>query len=242
MIAIFMKLDNSSEEQLVRMICSDITAMRGEERLEILTPGSCREKDLFREAAVGFDLIIYHIGGEKELPALYELRRHSPGAKILVIAGRDLSPECYVNSSVMPTELILFPYERNRISGAIRRLINSIYEDRFEGLHSLRFAVRRGDDIIYVPTKEICYFEARNKKILLKGMKREILFWGFLKEIQKRLPRCFARCHRSIIINTLRVESVNWSSGTILMEDHTEIPFSRRYKKDLERSVKDIAA
>lgn len=241
MIAVFLKLNNSSEDQAVRRLCSDITALRGEERLKISTYDDLSTGNVPASEEC-FDLIIYHVGCEKDISHLHYLRKRSPDARILILANRELPPDRYVTSDVLPTELILLPAGPGRISKTLKKLINGIYEDQFEGLHTLRFSVRRGDDTIYIPTREICYFEASNKKILLKSTKREILFWGFLKEIQERLPPCFARCHRSIIINTLRIESINWTEGTIIMEDQTTIPFSRKYKKNLERSLNLFAA
>ena len=242
MIAIFLKLNNSSEDQFMRKMCSEITALRGEERLIISSFYVPSESEVLPASANCLDLIIYHVNCERDISSLCHLRRSSPDARILILADKEMSPDRYVNSDILPTELILLPADRGRISKTLKKLINGIYEDRFEGLHTLRFSVRRGDDIIYIPTREICYFEASNKKIRLKSMKREILFWGFLKEIQERLPPCFARCHRSIILNTLRIESINWTEGTIIMEDQTAIPFSRNYKKDLKRLLGQFAA
>ncbi len=242
MIAIFMKLNNSSEDRFMRRLCSDITALIGEERLIIHSSHALTESGDFSAPESCLDLIIYHVNCERDVSSLCHLRQSSLDARILILADREMSPDRYVTSDILPTELILLPADKGRISKTLKKLIHGIYEDRFEGLHNLRFSVRRGDDIIYVPTREIFFFEASNKKIRLKSRKKEILFWGFLKEIQERLPPCFVRCHRSIILNTLRIESINWTEGTIIMEDQTVIPFSRKYKRELERSLRQFAA
>lgn len=242
MINIFIKCNNPAEEQRIRRLCSDFTALCGEERLMVSSFKDFSDEDSLSGPVPCFDLIIYFVCGQGDIPCLISLRQASPDARILLMAARDLSPESYVNSGIMPAELLLIPYGQERLSKTIRKLINSICEERFEELHTLRFAVRQGDEIVYVPTREIYYFEARDKKILLKSARKEILFWGYLKEIKKKLPPCFARCHRSIIINTLRIERINWSLATIFMEDQTRIPFSRKFKKDLELSMRDIAA
>ncbi len=242
MISIFIKCKYPAEEQQIKKLCSDITALRGEERLMVTSFRDFSGQDGMSGPCPCFDLIIYHIDKQGDIPSLYSLRQASPEARLLLMAARDLSPEVYVNSIIMPSELVLFPYGQERFSKTIKKLINSIYEERFEELHTLRFAARQGDETIYVPTREIYYFEARDKKILLKSKAREILFWGYLKEIKEKLPPCFVRCHRSIIINTLWVDRINWSLSTIFMEDQSRIPFSRKYKRDLELSIRSIAA
>ncbi len=100
-----------------------------------------------------------------------------------------------------------------------------------------------------ISSNQIYYCKASGDYVeiyLKKG--KELLFSGSLKELEKLLPTTFLRVHRSYIVNMnviSSLKSVNLSSqrnskgsGSLLLDDSSEVPVSRRIMPMVRDAVK----
>lgn len=78
--------------------------------------------------------------------------------------------------------------------------------------------------------KELIYIKSDDHYLQVFTIKKKEFIRGKMSEILNQLPPNFVKCHRSYIINKNFVKYTN--NKIIVMEDGTEIPFSRGFKLD----------
>lgn len=87
--------------------------------------------------------------------------------------------------------------------------------------------------------RDIICFESslRVVQIRMIGQEENITFYGKLTEIEKKLnPREFTRCHQSYLVNLKYVMGLN--EGQIVLRNNLgTIPYSEKYKDELERMI-----
>ena len=88
-----------------------------------------------------------------------------------------------------------------------------------------------------VPFNDICYIESLKSthKLCLYYDTGMITFNGLLKDIQKQLDDSFLRCHKSIIINTKKIVSVDKHQHTVVLGPGYTCIYSAKYKEKLEK-------
>lgn len=97
------------------------------------------------------------------------------------------------------------------------------------------YSVTIGARLYRIPQRNICYFEAAQKKIFLNTDTQRIGYYDSLEAIGKRVdPHVFVRCHKGFIINTGKIEKVDYSEMTAYMTNGARIPISRTYKDHLK--------
>ncbi len=62
-----------------------------------------------------------------------------------------------------------------------------------------------------------------------------------LKAILPRLPKCFVQIHRSTLVNLHHLKQLSLQRGVYLLEltDHSLVPVSRRFKRELQSLLRD---
>jgi two-component system LytT family response regulator len=103
--------------------------------------------------------------------------------------------------------------------------------------HLERFLVRTAGGVHVVPARDVRYLEADGDYVLLHRAGRPELMRATLHSLEARLdPRAFVRVHRSFVVRIDEVREVRGSAGgdgTLLLQDGTELPFSRTYREKL---------
>ena len=128
-------------------------------------------------------------------------------------------------------------------SPKLRRLIRRMYDEIQSLLNEDEddqsvFPVKSGTETKLLRTYDIYFFEAQGRKVALRTRAQEISFYSSFEQIMSQVPDWFWRCHRGYIVNTKRIQSVNFAESTILLADGSSIPFSRSYR-DAARAVLD---
>jgi len=100
-----------------------------------------------------------------------------------------------------------------------------------------RFVVKAGAENVFLNTGDICFFEAKAKKIALKTPSQEISFYSNFDSVMEQLPEGFVRCHKGFVVNTHHVRSVNWRDMSISISDGSIIPVSRGYKQTVAEAL-----
>ena len=83
---------------------------------------------------------------------------------------------------------------------------------------------------------KILYFESIGRKILIHGLEEDYEFYGKLNEVEKRICICkiiFARVQISYYVNLNHIKG--WDYDRIIMDNGTEIPVSKRYRKTMSQ-------
>ena len=103
-----------------------------------------------------------------------------------------------------------------------------------------RFVVKNGAENVFVNTGDICFFEAKAKKIALKTLSQEISFYSNFDSVMEQLPDGFIRCHKGFVVNSHHVRSVNWRDMVLDMSDGSTLPVSRSYKQSVVEALPRI--
>nr|WP_279282911.1 LytTR family DNA-binding domain-containing protein [Clostridium senegalense] len=77
------------------------------------------------------------------------------------------------------------------------------------------------DKIINIDYDEILFFETSHNmhKIILHGAKRQIEFYGKLKDMEKELSEDFYRCHKSFIVNKNYIKEIDTKEKLIHLKN-----------------------
>ena len=172
------------------------------------------------------------ITGEGDLIYVEEMRRLYQEMFLMIIADTSISPTKYVKPGIMPSSLLLRPFEEQELSRVMREFIES-YLERFETGDG-SFVVESKDGKIHIPYDKIYYFEAREKKLYIQTDREEYGFYGTIDKLGEELPQHFMRCHRSFIVNIRKIEKVMLSQNIIYLSEGRDVPLSRSYKAALK--------
>ena len=88
-----------------------------------------------------------------------------------------------------------------------------------------------------VPLRDILFFEASNKKVILHTAGQEIVYYDSIENLSAQLPPHFIRCHRSYIVNTRRIESMRGAEMEVRLNGGYRIPFSRSYRDAVRQAL-----
>ena len=98
------------------------------------------------------------------------------------------------------------------------------------------FSVKVNEKVITVDYDEILFFETSTNvhKIILHCKKREMEFWGKIKDIEKEVDERFYRCHRSFLVNKDNIREIDFQNRVIYMVNGDECLISTRMMKGLK--------
>lgn len=98
------------------------------------------------------------------------------------------------------------------------------------------FSVKVNEKVITVDYDEILFFETSTNvhKIILHCKKREMEFWGKIKDIEKKVDERFYRCHRSFLVNKDNIREIDFRNRVIYMVNGDECLISTRMMKGLK--------
>ena len=152
-------------------------------------------------------------------------------AFLLLIADSSISPMEYLRPSILPTALLLSPFNRLQCSQVLAELISS-YCSQFKNREDEdNFLIETREGRQRVPLSQISFVEARDKKIYICTRSESFGFYETIDHMSELLPAHFLRCHRSFIVNMEKVKKLNLSEGMIELDNGETVPLSRSYRK-----------
>jgi two-component system LytT family response regulator len=151
-------------------------------------------------------------------------------------------------------DYLLKPFDDARFSAAVTRARSrAALDPRLLGLlEHLRapaavkypeaIAIRAGGEYVVVRTADIDWIEADGNYSKLHVGKRSRLLTKTLAALEKEVldPDVFVRVHRSSIVNTTKISTVEplfHGELTLVLQDGTRVPCSRRFRRKLEAKV-----
>lgn len=123
---------------------------------------------------------------------------------------------------------------------AIRTCLSTIAE-RLSKEHSdssdAYFTVKLADSMRHIPLSDIVCLETsgRTHRILLYTEQERLDFIGRLSELSEKLGDKFLRCHRSFLVNTEKIASVDFKSNELTMTTGQVCLISRAAKAELKK-------
>lgn len=141
----------------------------------------------------------------------------------------------YISADFRPSGVLIKPAEYD----AAEKIFNDISSDykkhNRENVSQFRFKIRSRE--YSVNADSILYFEALNKKIMLRTAGQAFEFYMPMEEILKNLPENFVRIHKSYIVNTRHITVADYKNMTVTLDDNSTIFISRTYKKNLQSAM-----
>jgi two-component system, LytTR family, response regulator len=150
-------------------------------------------------------------------------------------------------------DYLLKPFDATRLAEAIGRVNVRGADPRVAGLlthleqrlwdkHPQSIAIKAGDEYVVTPLAEVDWIEADGNYVKVWVNKRARLMTKTLMTLEREVldPEIFVRVHRSAIVNTSRIASVEASHHgdmTLVLRDGSHVPCSRRYRERLERRI-----
>lgn len=141
----------------------------------------------------------------------------------------------YISADFRPSGVLIKPAEY----AAVEKIFNDIYSDYKKSgganVRQFRFKIRSRE--YSVNTDSILYFEALNKKIMLRTAGQAFEFYMPMEDILKNLPDNFVRIHKSYIVNKRHITVADYKNMAVTLDDDSTIFISRTYKKDLQSAM-----
>lgn len=154
-------------------------------------------------------------------------------------------------------DYLLKPFDGARLAKAMERAREALADRRTAGAGDERLAallahvggsearypdaiaIKNGVRYVVTPVAEIDWIEADGNHARVFMQKRPRLLTKSLAVLEKDVldPSVFVRVHRSSIVNARKIASVEpevHGDLTLVLQDGTRIPCSRRYRKNLE--------
>lgn len=182
------------------------------------------------------ELIIAEIKDTADLERTKYMRNFFSGSRLFLLCNSQISPEYYVVPEISPDVVLLKPYVYLKAVKMVNNILLWCYRDRNSKQKSGdQLKIHAGGEIYYFNYADICYLEARDKKIIAHMNESEISFYDSLQKIEKRLPEYFIRCHRSYIVNFMFIERADLANRIFYLNKKTVIPISQKYKARLAR-------
>lgn len=230
--ALFENRDKQELDSLCR-VTQDLAARLSEDEWSFFRFSDQKKALEFLRDNSNLDLACVDVEGPDGLTVAVQTRAGSERALIVIVADADRSPMDYLRPEIMPGALLLRPIAPQQLKQVLRSSVEALLREREQdGGSSFRLQRQGGDKLI--PYSQICYFEARNKKIVLCTEDREYTFSGTIDGLQNELGQGFVRCHRSFLVSRGRIDQICLSRNYILLTNGMQVPLSRSFKQAMK--------
>ena len=164
---------------------------------------------------------------------------------IVLICDKDVNFNVFYRPSISPCGVICRPFSSQFFKAIFEEVVAELKRLKKESQNQQNRIVRDNDTLdvkiggnyysfFY---RDILFFEAQTKKVVVKTFGQEISYYSSIESIAENLPPYFIRCHRSFIINTNHIKSAHFGENMIYLKDNSIIPISRSYKGDIRKVV-----
>ena len=174
--------------------------------------------------------------GEPVLRVARSVRQSSESVFILLVCDRSRDISACIRPGIRPSGVLFRPVQNahlrdllDEITGELDRLIGSEADDVF--IFKSEGASHR------VPFRDILFFEACNKKVVLHTTGQEIGYYDSIDNLVGVLPPYFTRCHRSFLVNVNKIEELRGADMELRLTGGVRIPVSRSCRDTVRQAM-----
>lgn len=228
MISILVSEKRKKDADFLSAEVRDVIAKTWDEDVNILHTRTLEELNECMDASVKLDAAIVDVTSKDGVSVAKELRKKHPDIEILIVSDVTVSPITYLNPEIRAASLLLMPFKKKETEETLREFFGLLVHEESdeEGYFfmEIKGAKRR------FPYNEICYFEARDKRVYVRVANVEYPHYDTMDHLEKMLSDDFVRCHRSYIVNKKYIEVVRYSQNYILLRGDYMVPLARSCK------------
>ncbi len=167
------------------------------------------------------------------ISAWSEINKKYPDLSVVYVTGygEEFSQSIFmVDNSANPTAFLTKPINEKFLINALDKL-KALAEQKEASI-----GIKVNETIIFLPAEDIFSVSSKGRKITIICKNDTYEIYGSLYDMKEKLPKYFAQCHRSHLINMRCIKEID--SNTILkMKNETQFPISRTYKTELKTAI-----
>ncbi|MBK1813742.1 response regulator transcription factor [Clostridium sp. YIM B02505] len=236
------------EDNDVQRLQLEEAIMKEAEKLRLninLAVSTCNPKEILEKIMLHKDKdYVYFLDVELEdkingIELARLIRRHDPKGYIIFVTSHAELTLLTFEYKVQAMDYIIKGNMEN-LKVKIRECLKEISDDlnRVKSYEKDYISLDIGNRIINLIPDDIMFFETGKDHRIRLHTKDEIIdFYSSLKEIEKIVPGYFYKCHRSYIVNTRNIKSLDKSNLVINMKNGDTCYISKRYMKGILKNV-----
>lgn len=164
------------------------------------------------------------------------IRSHDPSGYIIFLTGHAELTLLTFQYKVQALDYII-KGDINTVSAKVEECFNAININlkAVKDKNDNKFPIELGNNIIFLDFDDILFFETADAehKICVHTSNGQSEFYGTLKDIEKKVTLDFYKTHRSYLVNTKKIKSINKKSMVVEMNNGEICYISLRYLKGL---------
>ena len=214
----------------------ELIARISEDYWEIKQISEIRDLQDYLQTNPLINLVIYDVYDKSSMEILRQIRRQYRQCHIMILTDTAVSPMEYIRPDLKISSLLLRPWIKRQACNVLHDFFEEYLDfcEKEKGAGESAYRIETKEGTINIPYEQICFFEAREKKIYVCLGKEEYGFYSTIDKLAELLPDYFARCHRSFIVNTKKIRKILLSQNIIYLSDGFDVPLSRSYKAALK--------
>lgn len=165
------------------------------------------------------------------------IRKYDPKGYIIFVTSHAELTLLTFEYKVQAMDYIL-KYNTENLKAKIIECLKAAYNNskRLKNIEKKYISIDIGHKIVNLQPAEILFFETDKKhRIRLHTFDENIEFYCSLKQIETLVPPHFYKCHRSYIVNTRNIKSIDKDTLTIYMINGDKCYVSKRYMKGMQK-------
>lgn len=181
--------------------------------------------------------LYYEVVDGEDVRLLKKIRKKDADALLMILAPPELSPMSYCKPGIAPDALLLRPFDQREFDRVNEELFSAWEEHQESGREEGFFQIRTREENCRIPYARVLYFEASNKKIVVRVGNDEFEVYDSIESIAEQAPEYFLRTHRSYLVNRRKIRKANLAEGYLELEQNAFVPVSRTYRRVIREKL-----
>ena len=185
------------------------------------------EELLFNYSPGKFDVLLLDIqmNGENGISLARKIRCCNDDAAIIFITA--VSDYVFEGYDVGAVQYLMKPVNESKLFDCLDKVKNTAKD-------SARLVFETDEGTEAISADDILYLEAISRKTKMFLMDKTVMINLNFKNAEESLPKGFFKCHRSYIVNLLRVSSIKKYES--VMDNGVSVPISRRVYNEFNQA------
>ena len=171
---------------------------------------------------------------EKNAIRFAEMVRGVPGYSYvpIVIVAKDDRYERWAYRDIHCHEYLVMPLSKQDVI----RIIFLYVTLGQEAHRQEHVVVKEKKGVSYIPTSDILYMTSLNRKVQIVTIEStHVMPYVALEDIGRQYGKYFVRCHRSMLVNRIWIERINYSQGYLIVKGE-KLPMGRGFYEGMKRA------